>query len=64
MLTKNNIKTLVHFAADTWYGGYESFKEAQLNAKMSGKLLAHFLGSETSPFHNHTVTLIGFSLGT
>lgn len=30
---------------------------------MSGKLLAHFLASDNSIFCNHSVTLIGFSLG-
>lgn len=63
VLSVNSIKSLANFAADTWYGGYESFKEARFNAKMSGKLLAHFLASHNDTFQGHSVTLVGFSLG-
>jgi len=38
--------------------------EARTNARDTGKLLAHFLASKTSPlFGDHTFSLVGFSLG-
>lgn len=35
-----------------------------MNAKITGKMLAHFLASKNDIFNNQTVTILGFSLGT
>ena len=53
---------LANFALDSYNSGYATFREAQQNAKLSGKLLAHFLETEPT-FKDHSITLVGFSLG-
>ena len=43
--------------------GVETFKTARNNAKVTGKMIAHFLASKGHIFGNQTVSLMGFSLG-
>ena len=54
------------FIGKTFSNGNQTFTEARAKAKVSGKLLAHFLAleCERSPlFGDHTFSLMGFSLG-
>lgn len=43
ILTKNNLVSIANFARDAYSEGMDTFKEAQLNARISGKMLGHFL---------------------
>ena len=39
------------------------FKSTRLKAKLTGKLLGHFLASDSGTFKGQSISLIGYSLG-
>ena len=71
LFTGEKLKTLGSFVAKTTARGIDTFGEARENAKITGKMLAHFL--DGLPDHSNlngsrllgrqTFSLIGFSLG-
>jgi hypothetical protein len=63
VFNSENLPKLLSFAKDTTTTGIETFKEARMNAKIAGKLLAHYLAAENPTFKGHSLSLIGFSLG-
>mmetsp|Transcript_25936 Transcript_25936/g.32262 ORF Transcript_25936/g.32262 Transcript_25936/m.32262 type:complete len:226 (-) Transcript_25936:427-1104(-) len=66
LLTTDGLNGLGSFVGNTMDKGTQHFLEARGNAKVTGKLLAHFLAMsrENSPlFGDHTFSLMGFSLG-
>jgi Protein of unknown function (DUF726) len=63
MFSGENLKSIKNFGREFVGGGAQTFEEARENSKKAGKLLAHFVTSNYFS-KGHTVTLIGFSLGT
>ena len=66
LLTASNLSNIAKFIGGAVNNGAGTFKAARTNARVTGKLLAHFLAleSEKSPlFGDHTFSLMGFSLG-
>ena len=66
LFSVQNLTSMASFLKNTVSDGKQTFKEARQNAKITGKLLAHFLAlrPEYSPvFGDHTFSLMGFSLG-
>jgi hypothetical protein len=63
-VTLSNINIGIKFAKDFANDTREVFKDTRLKAKLSGKMLAHFLSAENSIFKGQSVSLVGFSLGT
>ena len=66
LFSTKNLKSVGKFIGETLNDGTETFKQARSNAKVTGKLLAHFLALEngqSSLFRDQTFSLIGFSLG-
>jgi hypothetical protein len=64
LLSKDKLSKLYDFSKDLYKEGIGTFKSARENAKMTGKLLAHFLvASRHEVFGDHTFSLLGFSLG-
>lgn len=64
LLSKDKIKKLANFSSDLYREGIHTFKTARKNARITGKLLAHFLiASRNEIFGGQTFSLLGFSLG-
>ena len=66
LFSASNMASLGKFIGDSVSNGAETFKVARENAKITGKLLAHFLALDRdhSPiFGDQTFSLMGFSLG-
>ena len=66
LFNTKNLKSIGKFIGSSVSDGTETFKAARENAKVTGKLLAHFLAlnADQSPcFGDHTFSLMGFSLG-
>ena len=66
LFSMQNLGNIGKFIGSSFNQGAATFKNARENAKLTGKLLAHFLGAgrENSPlFGDHTFSLLGFSLG-
>ena len=57
------MSTLASYVSSVAMDGVETFKTARNNAKVTGKMIAHFLASKGHIFGNQTVSLMGFSLG-
>ena len=66
LFSAKNLSNIGKFIGSSVSDGADTFKAARENAKITGKLLAHFLAmsAEQSPlFGDHTFSLMGFSLG-
>lgn len=63
LFTAKNVGTLANYVGGVIMDSTDTFKTARNNARITGKLLAHFLSSEGHIFGDHTFSLIGFSLG-
>jgi hypothetical protein len=48
--TLKNLLTLASFVGESFSSAYDRFSDARTNAKMSGKLLAHYLASDNPTF--------------
>ena len=51
------------FSKDFVSLGFQQFKDANERAKVTGKLLAHYLASDKCELKGKTITFVGFSLG-
>jgi hypothetical protein len=62
LLNFENVKTLVETVHTTTSDTMDLFKIARNNAKITGKVLGHFL-AQNILFDSQSISLIGFSLG-
>ena len=63
IFTKQKMSTLASYVSSVALDGVETFKTARSNAKVTGKVIAHFLASKGHVFGDQTISLMGFSLG-
>ena len=63
IFTAQKLSTLASYVSSVAKDGVETFKTARNNAKVTGKMIAHFLASKGHIFGDQTVSLMGFSLG-
>ena len=65
LFNKKSLQAVASTAIDVGSAGVDVFKAARCNAKLAGKILAHFLHecSISGPFRAHSFSLMGFSLG-
>lgn len=54
---------MLSFFVESFNQSANTFQEAKLNAKLSGKLLAHYLAQNNPTFGDQSISMIGFSLG-
>ena len=59
------MSSITKFVTGAVGGGANTFKQTRETARMTGKLLAHFLalGRDSPVFGDHTFSFLGFSLG-
>ena len=50
IFTAKNLTTLASFVSSSVGGAYEKFSEARTNARMTGKMLAHYLANDNPAF--------------
>lgn len=50
LFTAKTLAALLNFVGESVGGVYEKFSEARTNARMTGKLLAHYLASQNPTF--------------
>ena len=63
IFTTKNLSTVASYVSSVAKDGVDTFKTARNNAKITGKMVAHFLASKGHIFGDHTISLMGFSLG-
>jgi len=63
LTSRKGISSLYNFAKDFKKSGTEAFKETHTKAKITGKLLGHYLASENGVFKGRSISFIGYSLG-
>jgi hypothetical protein len=63
LLTENNLRTAIHFTKEVTNQTRELFLSTRQKARLTGKMLAHFLASENNVTDFKSISLIGYSLG-
>lgn len=63
LLTENNLRMAIHFTKEVTAQTKELFLTTRNKARLTGKMLAHFLASENTVTTSKSISLIGYSLG-
>jgi hypothetical protein len=62
LISVENVKTVIETVQNTGSETATMFKKARENARITGKILGHYLGLGVH-FDSFSISLIGFSLG-